>query len=265
MKFLLGSDNSAWYEAARTYVKKRETKKRSRARKKAWKEQKAREHVPGVWNTYITYEHSLVKYQNDIDDIIQIAWATCSSQTKQPHPNKKISFLSHRLAAMKGTWDRIEIEDIEQVVQWFWWTAYQNFRSRVRPYKMPSLRWYLIDAVCFHLPKELASQALNIPHKTNTTSDTIYYNDESDLIEIKDLFRDAKNHMVSLLTIREKLILYLMTEYPGQYTHVARLLQLNPDSLKWILDGIMDKILEENTNASYNAKRLTERRTLISK
>lgn len=246
MKYKPGGDNSQYFAEAREYIKKKKHRIASQRARKLW----AKRRPKGEFDKFVSYEESLVRYKQDIQDIITVAYRTCRSQTEQSHPMKPIALLSKQLVKWKR-WERIELEDIEQVVQTFWWITYQMYRGSVRPYKMSSLRWYLVRGVCSHLPKELASWATSIVHSDTYTSDDTYYPESKYVIQdLADLFDDCRQPPLSLLTQKEKLILYMLERYPGQYTRVAKLLTLHPDSLKWIINGILGKLSEEYLDAT---------------
>ena len=242
MKSSSGNNPQARIERLRAAMKKRRTKERSRAGKKYWKAKKDRERIRGEWSTFITYENSLVRYKADIDLINQVALDTCCSQTKQWAPNRALGLMSfglHHAGIKLGSDD---VQDLEQLVHLLWWVAYKDFREKQWTYKPPSLRWYLINQVCYKLPKELSIWATKSKRLNATHDETYYPITDTNLIDLSDVLGNTTDTYLSLLSNKEKLILYLLERNPGKYGQVAKLLSISPATVSSIAHDIAEKL-----------------------
>lgn len=235
-------NKEARYERWREYVRKRKFRLLSKQRRAAWKAKKKRERVPGEWKTFISYENSLERYRSDIDEIVHVAFSTCSSQTKKWASNRRLGLMSMQLAKLSCRLRKDDIDDLEQIVHLLWYQAYRHFREKQWTYKPASLRWFLIDEVCYRLPKELKAWATKFSQiDTQHTDDTYYPIDDTYLVELTDLLNESNKPLLSLLSKREKLILYLLERYPGQYTYVAKMLHVSVPTVKGIANSIAMK------------------------
>jgi DNA-binding CsgD family transcriptional regulator len=242
MRFSPGNNPQARIERIKAAVHKRRSKKISRYLKKYWKARKDKERVRGEWKKFITYEESLVRYKADIDLINQVAFTTCYSQTKQWAPNRALGLMSFGLHNFGIKLRHDDLNDLEQTVQFLWWVAYKDFREKQWTYKPPSLRWYLINQVCYKLPKELSIWATK-RNRMNVVQDETYYPiTDTKLVEISDLLTNTNSPYLSLLSNREKLILYLLERNPGKYSQVAKLLSISPATVSSIANDIAEKL-----------------------
>jgi hypothetical protein len=227
-------------EEARARNKKRRSRLNSKRVRAAIKAKKPK----GKWrgDDPYTLDRCMKEYAKEFDDIIDMTIRTLRRQTKLEHPKKDLVTLSSRLIYLYGTRGPIYLDrdDLEQDLKLIWARCYRKCREMGWGLKTNFLHY-----AAWFLPYDIGKYVSRMRHdKPDEVSYTMEETSDFD-INLPWVMNGSDEWPASLFNARERYIIFLLQEYPGEYTRIARMTRLDLRGLWDIVRDLKRRFTEE--------------------